>query len=102
MSGLFAISSSSVPNSFYPEDMGAVCLTVAGANLPFDDTFGGSDATAEANPPYEPLINPVLPGLAEVLLDAAELRRSPGLFLSTELVSEDFLFAVPETLDDFS
>ena len=82
--------------------MGAAYFTVLGAKRPFDDTFGGSDATAEAEPEYWPLMVPVLAGLADCLLEAAELRRSPGLFLSTELVSADFLVAVPETLDDFS
>ena len=83
ISGLLAISSSRVPYSVWPEEMGAVFLTVLSANLGLDETFGGSDVIVEADPLYWPLKDPLLTGLADCLLDVAELSRSLGLFLST-------------------
>ena len=64
------------------------------ANLGLDETFGGSDVIVEAEPLYWPLKDPLLPGLADCLLDVAELSRSPGLFFRTEDVIDDFC-AVP-------
>ena len=94
ISGLFAISSSKVPNSFCPDEIGAACLIVLAANLGFDDeTFGGSDVIVEVDPLYWPLIDPVLAGLADYLLDAAEPRALVGLVFRIEVVIDDF-FAV--------
>ena len=95
ISGLFAISSSKVPNSFCPDEIGAACLTVLAANLGFDDeTFGGSDVIVEVDPLYWPLIDPVLTGLADYLLDAAELRAFVGLVFRIEVVIDDFFVVV--------
>ena len=99
ISGLFAISSSKVPNSFCPDEIGAACLTVFAPNLGFDDeTFGGSDVIVEVDPLYWPPMDPALPGLADYLLDAAELSALVGLVFRIEVVIDDF-FAVVVVCD---